>query len=724
MMRLLSSALFTCLVLLSSPLFAQLQEPSPPVNLIIDSDMAIDADDVGDHAMMWALANRGEVNVIALICSSANDYSAPAMRAIANYYGHSGVPLGAHKGNTPSVAGSNGSNYTFQIANQFGTPGDTRLNYPDAVTVYRQALANAADSSVYILANGYYQPLRDLLQSQPDSISPLTGIQLVAQKVKRLISSAGRFPSGTTGNFQFDPDAASYVFANWPVEITSVGNENADFVMTGPASTSDPNQDPVKAAYNLYQQAQGLSSAQTAAWGQVALLFAARGTANFSIGGYNGQTVVWDSTQQNPGFNFWSQTPNIGHSYLRKSISDADMAALLNPLVQSSSNMPILRSMSPTTVPVGIAQTLTLTGTNFFSDSQVSLNGISHPAAFVSGTQLSVQLSSGDLAQPGTQAVSVVNSAEGGWQSNAINLSVFATTPTLTSLSPPGAMTGSSPITLTVNGPSFIDSSAIQVNGVTRSTTFVSSTQLTATLTANDLATAGSLSITVTNAASGGGTSAPLAFAVTNPLPSLSSISPTSITAGSSGFTLTVNGGNFVSNSVVRVNGANRTTTFISATQLSAAIPASDLAVGAYLSITVFSPTPGGGSAGPLTFTVNNPLPAISSISPNPVVAAGSSFTLTVNGSGFVSGSVVQFDGSPLPTTFLSATQVKAQVPNTDIVKVGQHTITVFNPAPGGGTSNSASLTVVLLLGQTAGPNIEWLTADLDLRSEPMFRVV
>ena len=148
--------------------------------------MAIDADDVGDHAMMWALANRGEVNVIALICSSANEYSAPAMRAIANYYGHSGVPLGAHKGNTPSVAGSNGSNYTFQIANQFGTPGDTRLNYPDAVTVYRQALANAADSSVYILANGYYQPLRDLLQSQPDSISPLTGIQLVAQKVKRL----------------------------------------------------------------------------------------------------------------------------------------------------------------------------------------------------------------------------------------------------------------------------------------------------------------------------------------------------------------------------------------------------------------------------------------------------------------------------------------------------------------------------------------------------------
>src|SRR5207237_9430824 len=143
MMRLLSSALFTSLVLLSSPLFAQLQEPSPPVNLIIDSDMAIDADDVGDHAMMWALANRGEVNVIALICSSANDYSAPAMRAIANYYGHPDVPVGAHKGNTPTADSSANSPYAQQITNEFGTPGDTRFNYPDAVTVYRQALANA-----------------------------------------------------------------------------------------------------------------------------------------------------------------------------------------------------------------------------------------------------------------------------------------------------------------------------------------------------------------------------------------------------------------------------------------------------------------------------------------------------------------------------------------------------------------------------------------------------
>ena len=178
----LATMLVLFLVSATAPLFSQLQEPSPPVNLIIDSDIAIDADDVGDHAMMWGLVNKGEVNVLALIASSANDYSAPTMRAIATYYGHPNIPIGANKGSTPNINNSSTSVFTRQITNQFGTPGDTRFNYPDAVPVYRQALANASDNSVYIVANGYYEPLQQLLQSQPDAISPLTGIQLVAKK--------------------------------------------------------------------------------------------------------------------------------------------------------------------------------------------------------------------------------------------------------------------------------------------------------------------------------------------------------------------------------------------------------------------------------------------------------------------------------------------------------------------------------------------------------------
>src|SRR5713226_629420 len=136
MNRRLSTAALACLLLfLGSRVFGQLQNPVPPVNIIIDSDMAISVDDVGDQAVLWALANRGEVKVLALVCSSANDFSAPAMRAIANYYGHPDVPIGAHQGSTPNLESSATSKDAQQITNQFGTPGDTRANYPDAVTV-------------------------------------------------------------------------------------------------------------------------------------------------------------------------------------------------------------------------------------------------------------------------------------------------------------------------------------------------------------------------------------------------------------------------------------------------------------------------------------------------------------------------------------------------------------------------------------------------------------
>ncbi|HTD23008.1 MAG TPA: IPT/TIG domain-containing protein [Terriglobales bacterium] len=688
MKTLLKPAALACLLLLSArPLVSQLQQPVAPVNVIFDDDMSISVDDVGNHAVLWGLSDRGEVNVLALICSSANDYSAPTMRAIANYYGHPNVPIGAHKGMTPTLENSANSNYTQQITNQFGTPGDTRANYPDAVTVYRQALANAPDHSVHIVASGYYQPLQALLQSQPDSISPLTGMQLVTQKVKRLVSEAGWFPSGNEHNFRVDADAASFVFANWPVEIVSLGAQMNQDVITGPSSTADPTKDPVKDAWQLFNGGNSVPG-----FGQVALLFTARGLGtNFIASGLNGQTTVGPTTSQCAGCNGWSQTPNMQQSYLNKQATAAQLEAILNPLLQSSSNMPILRSISPTSVPAGSSQTITLTGTNFFADSQILFNGSSRPTTFLGSTQLSVQLSGSDLANPGTQTLSVSNPEGGGWQSGAQNLTVFTTAPTLTGISPSSAIAGSGPLTLTATGTNFTATSLVQVNGASRSTAFVSSTQLTATLTAGDLANAGSLSITVT---SSGGTSAPLIFTVNNPVPSLTSISPSTTFAGGAAFTLTVNGTNFVNGSVVQVNGSSRTTSFVSSTQLSAAIPASDIASAGTLSITVLNPAPGGGASAALSLVVNNPPPSLTSISPSTTFVGGPAFTLTVNGTNFVNGSVVQVNGSSRTTTFVSSTQLTAAIPASDIASAGALSITVVNPAPGGGTSAALTLAV------------------------------
>src|SRR6266702_7969641 len=150
-------------------------------------------------------------------------------------------------------------------------------------------------------------------------------------------------------------------------------------------------------------------------------------------------------------------------------------------------------------------------------------------------------------------------------------------------------------------------------------------------------------------------------------------------------------------------------------------ISASDVAAGATLSVVVSNSPPGGGTSAARTLAVLNPAPSISSISPSIVLALGSSFTVTVNGSGFVGGSVVNVNGSPRPTTFVSSTKLTVQVSNTDILTLGTRTITVFNPTPGGGTSNSATLTVIGLLGRVTVPNMTQFPGALDVKPEPFF---
>ncbi|MGH9766783.1 MAG: PKD domain-containing protein [Blastocatellia bacterium] len=175
-----------------------------------------------------------------------------------------------------------------------------------------------------------------------------------------------------------------------------------------------------------------------------------------------------------------------------------------------------------------------------------------------------------------------------------------------------------------------------------------------------------------------------------NPAPALASLNPASILVNSGGFTLTANGSGFSPASVVRWNGQDRTTTFISATQLNASIPASDLTSGGTAQVTVFSPAPGGGTSAALPFTVvqPNPVPSITSLSPTSAVEGTLGFTLTVNGTNFVNGSVVRLNDVARATTFVSATQVTAQIMTADLIGAGQVSVTVFNPAPSGGVSN------------------------------------
>src|SRR6516225_1780511 len=90
-----------------------------------------------------------------------------------------------------------------------------------------------------------------------------------------------------------------------------------------------------------------------------------------------------------------------------------------------------------------------------------------------------------------------------------------------------------------------------------------------------------------------------------------------------------------------------------------------------------------------------NPVPFVNQpLVPDATAPGGPPFNLTVNGTGFVSGAVVHWNGSALATQFISASQLKATVSAADIATAGTASVTVVNPSPGGGTSNVAFFTV------------------------------
>ena len=370
--------------------------------------------------------------------------------------------------------------------------------------------------------------------------------------------------------------------------------------------------------------------------------------------------------------------------------------------------VPVITTIAPMIATVGDpAFTLTVTGSNFISGSVVNWNGSSFATTFVSTTQLTAIVTAPLLSTAGTANITVFNATPGGGTSNVVVFTISAPAatnpvPTTTSISPASVTAGSTTFTLTVTGTNFINGSVVYWNGVALTTTFVGPLQLTAAVTAPLVATAGTAAVTVVTPAPGGGTSNTSTFTITavgnNPVPTVTAISPISTTAGNPAFTLTVTGTNFINGSVVNWNGSALTTTFVNATQLTAAVTAPLIATAGTANITVFNGTPGGGNSNAVAFTINpvatNPVPTATSLSPASVTAGAAAFTLTVNGTNFIASSTIKWNGSALITTFVNGLQLTATVSAALVTTAGTAPVTVVTPAPGGGTSNTLTFTI------------------------------
>jgi hypothetical protein len=302
-----------------------------------------------------------------------------------------------------------------------------------------------------------------------------------------------------------------------------------------------------------------------------------------------------------------------------------------------------------------------------------------------------------------------------------------APAPVLNSISPASVSTNSA-FVLTATGSGFTSSSQIQFNGVSRATTFVSSTTLTTSISSGDVATAGSRSITVVTPAPGGGTSSAVALTVVAGAgPTLTVNGSTGALSVALGATLTVSVANGPANkydwiTIAPVGSSDTTysgiwflngTSTPPSTGVASAtfnIPAPStagtyevrfLGSGKYIRLATSGPITVGAPPPPPTPA---PVPVLDSISPSSV-NANSAFVLTVTGSGFTASSQIQVNGVARSTSFASSTTLSASIPSSDVSTAGSRNITVVTPSPGGGTSSAVVLTVMAVAGPTLTVN-------------------
>ena len=275
-------------------------------------------------------------------------------------------------------------------------------------------------------------------------------------------------------------------------------------------------------------------------------------------------------------------------------------------------------------------------------------------------------------------------------------------TPSVVSLNPATVQAGQPAFTLNVTGYNFVPNVTVVEWGGLAVTTLPDATSPTnllhASISASQIASAGQVQVTVFTPQPGGGTATPsLTFTITaapSPIPQITNLLPSTVLAGSSSVALYVAGTNFVPSSVVTVNGDNRTTTYNNSNSLSVMINASDVARSGAVQIAVVNPLPGGGSSNIVLLSVTNPVPSITTLTPSGMQAGGTTTSLQVGGSELVPDSVVYINGAPRTTTFDNSTGVNAQLTAGDLAAAGIDQVQVFNPAPGGGMSNTLTFAV------------------------------
>lgn len=311
------------------------------IKIVFDTDMGMDCDDAGALAMLHRLCDKGEAELLAVTHCYSSPYVAGCIDAINHFYGRE-VPVGINYDIFESGQGVYAGALCEGFPNRYpATTFKTADTPPDTLTVLRKTLAEAEDHSITLVVTGTLASMAKLVTSKADSISPLSGKELIAQKLARTVVMGGRFFESwpmtiyPDGNTDGDPVtwewnikesglySAQTVCNEWVGELVFASYELGSYIKTMVDYPKRAEKgDPVAAAYEIHNGGMGRCS-----WDQTAMLEAVRPGVYWHYHAFGKITVDDDFVTH------WARTENGKHTYLLPKADYADIRRVMDGLI-------------------------------------------------------------------------------------------------------------------------------------------------------------------------------------------------------------------------------------------------------------------------------------------------------------------------------------------------------------------------------------------------------
>lgn len=303
-----------------------------PEKVIFDTDMGSDCDDAGALALLHYYAGNGQAEILGCIYSSGKvPFGAGVTQAINIWYGRPDIPVGACHGN--EVGDPVDKMQAEKLAKDTAAFKNTIIHNADAMEqtrLNRKLLSAQDDSSVTYVTVGHTKGLYDLLVSGPDEFSPLTGIELVKQKIKRWVALGALHARNEQGhyvkdwNFFFNGTApfTAYLIEHFPQPVYFV--DGGSEVYTGKTLEATPSGNIVRTAYRdwLWSYEKKTIADQRPSWDLLTVYYAIEGPCKFFEVHEEGRLEFdaekgcrWDSSRNNPLHIFVQQKKGTNHTF-------------------------------------------------------------------------------------------------------------------------------------------------------------------------------------------------------------------------------------------------------------------------------------------------------------------------------------------------------------------------------------------------------------------------